>query len=47
MEHLTLEVFKEKICECGIGGTEKAEWKYKESQPSVIRIWPGALVLTK
>jgi len=36
VEHLTLEVFKEKICECGIGGTEKTEWKYKGNIPAVI-----------
>jgi len=36
VEHLTLEVFKEKICECGIGGTEKAQWKYKGNIPAVI-----------
>ena len=36
MEHLTLESFKEKICECGIGSSEKAEWKYKGTLPAVI-----------
>ena len=35
MEHLTLESFKEKICECGLGGGN-AEWKYKGSVPAII-----------
>jgi thioredoxin len=35
MEHLTLQAFKEKICECGIGGGE-AEWKFKGKLPAVI-----------
>lgn len=36
MEHLTLESFKEKICECGIDGAENAEWKFKGDLPAVI-----------
>src|SRR5210317_336619 len=36
MEKLSLELFKEKICECGIGGNESAEWKYKGTVPAVI-----------
>lgn len=35
MEHLTVESFKEKVCECGLGGG-KAEWKYKGTIPAVI-----------
>lgn len=35
MEHLTLNTFKEKICECGIDGGE-AEWKFKGEIPAVI-----------
>jgi len=35
VEHLTLDSFKENICECGIdGGTP--EWKYKGEVPAVI-----------
>ncbi|MBN1758618.1 MAG: thioredoxin [Chitinispirillaceae bacterium] len=37
MEHLTLDSFKEKVCECGIGGSgSNAEWKYKGDLPAVI-----------
>ncbi len=36
MEHLTLESFKEKICECGIETEEKAEWNFKGKLPAVI-----------
>ncbi len=36
MEHLTNDSFKEKVCECGIGGNEKAEWKFKGDKPAVI-----------
>lgn len=36
MEHLTLESFKEKICDCGIGSGQTAEWKYKGDVPAVI-----------
>ncbi|MBD3392822.1 MAG: thioredoxin [Chitinivibrionales bacterium] len=36
MEHLTLDTFKEKICECGLGGGGAAEWKYKGDVPAVI-----------
>jgi thioredoxin len=35
MEHLTLDSFKEKVCECGLNGGE-AKWKYKGSVPAVI-----------
>lgn len=35
MEHLTLESFKEKICECGIDGGDQ-EWKYKGDLPCLI-----------
>lgn len=35
MEHLTLATFKEKICECGLGGGN-AEWKFKGTRPAVI-----------
>jgi thioredoxin len=35
MEHLTLDTFKEKICECGLDGGQ-AEWKYKGKVPAVI-----------
>ena len=35
MEHLTLESFKEKVCECGIGGGDQ-EWAFKGSLPAVI-----------
>jgi thioredoxin len=35
MEHLTLDTFKKKICECGIGGGAP-EWKYKGEIPAVI-----------
>jgi thioredoxin len=35
MEHLTLDSFKEKVCECGLEGGP-AEWKFKGSQPAVI-----------
>ncbi|MEK6795797.1 MAG: thioredoxin [Spirochaetota bacterium] len=35
MEHLTLDTFKEKVCECGIDG-ENAEWKFKGTRPAVI-----------
>lgn len=36
VEHLTLDSFKEKVCECGIGGSEKGEWKFKGDKPAVI-----------
>jgi thioredoxin len=36
MEHLTLDTFKEKICECGIGSGQSGEWKYKGKVPAVI-----------
>ena len=36
MEHLTLKSFKEKICSCGIGGENDAEWKYKGELPCLI-----------
>lgn len=35
MEHLTLDTFKEKICECGLGGGE-AKWTFKGQLPAVI-----------
>lgn len=35
MEHLTLESFKEKVCECGLSGGE-ANWHYKGTLPAVI-----------
>ena len=35
MEHLTLDSFKESICECGIDGGAP-EWKYKGKIPAVI-----------
>jgi thioredoxin 1 len=35
MEHLTLDTFKEKVCECGLAGGE-AKWKYKGSLPAII-----------
>jgi len=35
MEHLTLDTFKEKICDCGLDG-KIAEWKYKDKIPAVI-----------
>ena len=35
MEHLTLDSFKEKICECGIEGGAP-DWKYKGEVPAVI-----------
>lgn len=39
MEHLTLDSFKEKVCECGIGGSGSssgAQWNYKGELPAVI-----------
>ncbi|MBF0432258.1 MAG: thioredoxin [Fibrobacteria bacterium] len=36
MEHLTIESFKEKVCDCGIGGEGSAEWKFKGNRPAVI-----------
>jgi len=37
MEHLTLDSFKEKVCECGIGSEgSSAEWKFKGDLPAVI-----------
>jgi len=36
MEHLTMESFREKICDCGLDGSGSAEWKYKGDIPSVI-----------
>lgn len=35
MEHLTLESFKNKICECGLEGGESV-WQYKGSLPCII-----------
>jgi len=35
MEHLTLDTFKENVCECGLDGG-KTEWSYKGSLPAVI-----------
>ncbi len=35
MEHLTLDTFKEKVCECGFDGGE-SKWKYKGNVPAVI-----------
>lgn len=35
MEHLTLDTFKDKICECGIAGG-KAEWNFNGELPAVI-----------
>jgi thioredoxin 1 len=35
MEHLTLETFKDKVCECGLDGG-KAEWKFTGAIPAVI-----------
>jgi len=36
MEHLTLDTFKDKICECGIDGKNDAVWDYKGELPAVI-----------
>jgi thioredoxin len=36
MEHLTLESFKEEICECGIDSGKGGEWNYKGKVPAVI-----------
>ena len=37
MEHLTLDSFKEKVCDCGIGENgSNAEWKFKGDLPAVI-----------
>jgi thioredoxin len=37
MEHLTIDSFKDKICECGINGNDnRVEWKYKGELPAVI-----------
>jgi thioredoxin len=35
MEHLTLDSFKDKICECGLDSGE-AKWEYKGSLPCII-----------
>jgi thioredoxin len=35
MEHLTLDTFKDKVCECGLDGGEE-KWKYKGKLPAVI-----------
>lgn len=35
MEHLTLETFKEKICECGIDDS-KVEWNFTGKLPAII-----------
>ena len=35
MEHLTMESFKDKVCECGLDGGD-AQWKYKGDVPAVI-----------
>ncbi len=36
MEHLTVESFKEKVCECGLDGKSTTEWKFKGSIPAII-----------
>lgn len=36
MENLNLNTFKEKVCECGFGGTGDAKWAYKGTIPAVI-----------
>lgn len=36
MEHLTLDSFKEKICECGLDGKDGAVWKYKGEIPAIV-----------
>jgi thioredoxin len=37
MENLTLDTFKEKVCECGLGSSGgDAKWQYKGSVPAVI-----------
>lgn len=36
MEHLTLETFKEKVCECGIGQEGQGDWDFKGDKPAVI-----------
>jgi thioredoxin len=35
MEQLTLESFKQKICECGLSGGEP-KWEFKGARPAVI-----------
>ena len=35
MENLTLNTFKEKVCDCGLTGGEAA-WKFKGTVPAVI-----------
>lgn len=35
MENLTIDTFKNKVCECGLDGGN-AEWKYKGDKPAVI-----------
>jgi thioredoxin 1 len=36
MEHLTLETFKEKICDCGLDGKTESKWRFKGAIPAVI-----------
>ena len=36
MEHLTMASFREKICDCGLGGHGDAAWQYKGTAPAVI-----------
>jgi len=35
MEHLTVDTFKEKVCDCGFDGGE-AQWNFKGDVPAVI-----------
>jgi thioredoxin 1 len=36
MEHLTIDTFKEKVCECGLDGKSDSTWNYKGKVPAVI-----------
>lgn len=36
MENLNLNTFKEKVCECGFGGSGESKWAYKGTIPAVI-----------
>ena len=36
MENLNLNTFKEKVCECGFGGSGESKWAYKGAIPAVI-----------
>jgi thioredoxin 1 len=36
MENLNLNTFKEKVCECGFGGSGESKWEYKGTIPAVI-----------